>query len=279
MRAMPRLQPGETMNTHAAQATSSKTDGASKPHSLIEQIADLAIANHILYDQGVVDAFGHVSVRHAQYPDRFLLARNMAPGLVTAADIIEFDLEGRPLNDAGRKVYLERFIHSEIYKARPDVMAVVHSHSPTVVPFSIVKNTPFCAVCHMAGFIGAHPPVFEIRDFGGDDTDLLITNNALGKGLASTLGDQALVLMRGHGSTVVADGLRKAVYRAVYTEVNARTQAEAMRIGEVIPLSAAEGVTAARSTEGQAERAWNLWKVTGEATHTALQSTSAPGAN
>ncbi|MDX3895004.1 class II aldolase/adducin family protein [Pusillimonas sp.] len=255
------------------------TDTAPGGDTNVTQIADLVIANHILYDQGVVDAFGHVSIRHPQYPDRFLLARNMAPGLVTKDDIIEFDLEGTPLNAGDRKVYLERFIHGEIYKARPDVMAVVHSHSPTVVPFSIVKNTPFRAVCHMAGFIGVRPPVYEIRDFGGDGTDLLVTNNALGEGLASTLGEHSLVLMRGHGSTVVADSLRKAVYRAVYTEVNARTQADAMRIGEINPLSEAEATTATHSIEGQVERAWNLWKVNGESTHATLKSASGSAAN
>jgi len=255
----------QTAGEHVVDAS---IDSTTKANS--GQLADVAVANHILYTQGVVDAFGHVSVRHENHPDRFLLARNMAPGLVTAEDIIEFNLEGQPLNAAGRKVYLERFIHSEIYKSRPDVMAVVHSHSPSVVPFGIVKNTPFRAVCHMAGFIGTCPPVFEIRDFGGDGTDLLVTDNALGHGLARTLGQQSVVLMRGHGSTVVADSLRKAVFRAVYTEVNARTQAEAMRIGEIIPLSEAESITASLSVETQAERAWNLWKADAETAHSAL---------
>lgn len=244
--------------------------------STSSQVADLVHANHILYDQSVVDAFGHVSVRHETYSDRFLLARNMAPGTVTEKDILEFNLEGEPLNAAGRSVYLERFIHSEIYKARPDVMAVVHSHSATVVPFSIVKDSPFQAVCHMAAFIGTRPPVFEIRDFGGDGTDLLVTNQALGASLAGVLGNGHIVLMRGHGSTVVADTLHKAVYRAVYTEVNARTQAEAMRIGPITPLSEAEADTATASVEGQAARAWNLWIKTAEATHAKLTGTE-PG--
>jgi len=251
--------------THVADA-----DTGTPYQSTSSQVADLVRANHILYDQGVVDAFGHVSVRHETDSGRFLLARNMAPGTVTKDDIIEFNLEGEPLNAAGRSVYLERFIHSEIYKARPDVMAVVHSHSATVVPFSIVKNSPFQAVCHMAAFIGTRPPVFEIRDFGGDGTDLLVTNQMLGTSLASVLGKGHIVLMRGHGSTVVADTLHKAVYRAVYTEVNARTQAEAMRIGSITPLSEAEVDTATASVEGQAARAWNLWIKTAEATHAKL---------
>jgi ribulose-5-phosphate 4-epimerase/fuculose-1-phosphate aldolase len=256
-------------NTHGPQ-TVPDANGGTAYKSESSQVHDLVSANHILYDQRVVDAFGHVSVRHEKYPDRFLLARNMAPGLVTSDDIIEFDLEGAPLNAAGRSVYLERFIHGQIYKARPDVMAVVHSHSATVVPFSVVKNSPFRAVCHMAGFIGTSTPVFEIREFGGDGTDLLITNNELGAGLAQTLGSRSVVLMRGHGSTVVADTLKKAVYRAVYTEVNARTQAEASKLGEITFLSEAESLTTVSTIEGQVPRAWDFWKRTATATHAAL---------
>ena len=129
--------------------------GDKAPAPAQELLDDLVIANRILFDQGVVDAFGHISARHDKTPDRFLLARNMAPGQVTHADIIEFDLDGNPIDANGRRVYLERFIHSEIYRARPDVMAVVHNHSPTVVPFSIVPSQPFRPVCHMCGFIGA----------------------------------------------------------------------------------------------------------------------------
>lgn len=223
-------------------------------------IADLVAANHILYDQGVLDAFGHVSVRHDRHPDRFLLARNMAPALVQAQDIVEFDLDGNPFNANGRPIYLERFIHGEIYRARPDVMAVVHSHSPGVVPFSVAKQSPLRATCHMAGFIGTGAPIFEIRDFAGDASSLLITNNDLGRGLAATLGDKALVLMRGHGSTVVADSLKRVVYRAVYTEINARIQADAMRLGEVTFLSEGEVAETVRVIETQVSRAWDFWK-------------------
>lgn len=233
-------------------------------------LQDLVTANHILYDQGVLDAFGHVSVRHDKRPDRFLLARNMAPALVRAEDIVEFDLDGAPLNAAGRHVYLERFIHGEIYRARPDVTAVVHSHSPSVVAFSVVKKTPFRAVCHMAGFIGTGAPNFDIKDVAGDGTDLLIASNELGKALAETLGEKVVVLMRGHGSTVVADSLKKAVYRAVYTEVNARTQAEAHRLGDVSFLSDAEAESTARTIETQVIRAWDFWKQKAAATSAAL---------
>jgi HCOMODA/2-hydroxy-3-carboxy-muconic semialdehyde decarboxylase len=234
-----------------------KLDGLPADPALIQ---DLVTANHILYDQGVLDAFGHVSVRHDKHPDRFLLARNMAPALVDEADIVEFDLDGAPLNAAGRSIYLERFIHAQIYKKRPDVIAVVHSHSASVVPFSVAKKAPLRAICHMAGFIGTGAPVFEIRDFAGDATGLLITNNDLGRALAQTLGDNAIVLMRGHGSTVVADSLKKAVYRAVYAEVNARTQLAASQLGEVTFLSEGEVEEAMRSTESQVNRPWDFWK-------------------
>jgi ribulose-5-phosphate 4-epimerase/fuculose-1-phosphate aldolase len=252
----------------AAQMAEDRNDqGYSADRDLLQ---DLVTANHILYDQGVVDAFGHVSVRHDKHPDRFLLARNMAPALVSTEDIVEFDLDGAPLNAAGRGVYLERFIHGEIYRARPDVIAVVHSHSPSVVPFSVVKQAPFRAVCHMAGFIGTGTPNFDIRDVAGDGTDLLITNNELGKALAKTLGENVVVLMRGHGSTVVADSLKKAVYRAVYTEVNARTQTEASRLGDVTLLSEAEAESTVRTIETQVFRAWDFWKQKAAATSAAL---------
>lgn len=233
-------------------------------------IRDLVTANHILYDQGVLDAFGHVSVRHDKDPNRFLLARNMAPALVQQKDIVEFDLDGNPYNAAGRAVYLERFIHGEIYKARPDVIAVVHSHSASVVPFSVSRSAPLRATCHMAGFIGTTTPIFEIRDFAGDASSLLITNNALGQGLAQTLGDRALVLMRGHGSTVVADSLKRAVYRAVYTEVNARIQSDAMRLGEPTFLSEGEVAETVRVIETQVFRAWDFWKQKATATAAAF---------
>ena len=248
------IDPAAAAVTVSVQAQS----GAAADSSLIE---DLALANRILFRERVLDAFGHVSVRHDKRPDRFLLARNMAPGLVTPQDIVEFDLDGQPVNATGRAVYLERFIHGEIYRARPDVMALVHSHSPAVIPFGLLRNVPFRAVCHMSGFIGICAPVFEIRETAGDATDLLITNPQLGAALAAALGDQNVVLMRGHGSTVVAPSLKQAVYRAVYTEVNAKLQAEVMRLGEYTPLSEGETQTTRRVIEGQVDRAWNLWKM------------------
>lgn len=224
-----------------------------------EAINELVLANRILFHEGVVDAFGHVSVRSEANPDRFLLARNMAPALVMADDVLEFDLDGNPLNADGRSVYLERFIHGEIYKARPDVMAVVHSHSPAVVPFTVVKGVEFRAICHMSSFLPKSTPVFEIRDFAGEESNLLITSNGLGASLAKVLGEESCVLMRGHGSTIVASSLREAVFRAVYTEVNARLQSNAMRMGEIVFLSEGESISSTRSNASQINRAWDFW--------------------
>ncbi|MDE1931901.1 MAG: class II aldolase/adducin family protein, partial [Alphaproteobacteria bacterium] len=178
-----------------------------------KQAAELAVANRILYNEGVVDGFGHVSVRDARKPDRFLLARSMAPALVSPKDIMQFDLAGVPVDPRGRQPYLERFIHGSIYKARPDVMAVVHSHSPSIIPFGVTPQK-LRPVFHMSGFLGDDVPVWDIHDFAGD-TDMLVVNVAQGDDLARTLGNNLVALMRGHGSVAVGSTLRHAVYRAV----------------------------------------------------------------
>ena len=225
--------------------------------ALVDELVD---ANHILFHQGVVDGFGHVSARDPRRSDRFLLARSMAPALVGAADIMRFDLDGNAARD-DRAAYLERFIHAEIYRARPDAMAVVHSHSPCVIPFGVAKGMPLRAICHMSGFLGAATPVFEIRSAAGPASDLLIRSRALGAALADSLGASAVVLMRGHGSTAVGASLRQAVFRAVYTEVNARLQAEALRLGPVTYLTDEEAALASAANDGQINRAWELWKI------------------
>lgn len=227
--------------------------------AVLSAIHELVDANHILFDQGVVDGFGHVSVRHPDWPDRFLLARSMAPGLVTEKDVLAFDLDGAPVEAGGPAAYLERFIHSEIFRKRPDVTAVVHSHSPAVVPFSAVPGTKLRPISHMCGFLGAGAPVFEIRDFAGTASDLLIRNSRLGAALAQSLDQGSAVLMRGHGSTVVGGSLRQAVFRAVYTEVGARLQTEAMRLGPVTYLTEEEAVATTNTNNTQIDRAWNLW--------------------
>jgi HCOMODA/2-hydroxy-3-carboxy-muconic semialdehyde decarboxylase len=220
-------------------------------------IDKLVLANRILYRQGVVDGFGHVSVRHDQSSDHFLLARNMAPGLVRREDIVTFDLDGAALDAAGRRVYLERFIHAEIYRARPDVQAVVHSHSPNVIPFG-VTGTPLQPVFHMSGFLAEGSALFEIREVAGD-TDMLISNASLGVALAAALGSRSTVLMRGHGSTVVGASLEQTVYRAIYAEVNARLQTQARQLGEVTYLNAVEAAKAAAINDTQLPRVWELW--------------------
>lgn len=217
----------------------------------------LVLANRILYRQGVVDSFGHVSARHDQSSSHFLLARNMAPGLVRHADIVSFDLDGTALDAHGQRVYLERFIHAEIYRARPDVQAVVHSHSPSVIPFGVTQQ-PLRPIFHMCGFLGAGAALFEIRDVAGD-TDLLVSNGPLGVALAAALGARTAVLMRGHGSTVVGSSVEQAVYRAIYTEINARLQLQATQLGEVTYLNAQEAGKAAAANDTQLARAWELW--------------------
>jgi HCOMODA/2-hydroxy-3-carboxy-muconic semialdehyde decarboxylase len=221
--------------------------------------AELAVANHILFKQRVVDGFGHVSARDPDHPDRFFLSRSMAPALVGEDDILTLGLDGEVIDDP-RKCYLERYIHSEIYRARPEVMAVVHSHSPAVIPFGIVPSARIRPVCHMAGFLGADgTPVFEIRDYAGTSSNLLVDSAKLGEAMTSVLGAHNAVLMRGHGSTVVGGSLQEAVFRGVYLEVNARLQAEALRLGEPIYLTAGEAATVDGMNRTTLERAWNLW--------------------
>jgi ribulose-5-phosphate 4-epimerase/fuculose-1-phosphate aldolase len=239
----------------AAQAPASSA-GAPDP-KLIE---DLVYANRILSDQGVVDAFGHVSAREDKDPSRFLLARSVAPALVTKSDILEFDRNGEPIDAHGRAVYLERFIHAAIYRARPDVMAIVHSHSPAVIPFG-VTGTILRPIYHMSAFLGAGAPVFEIREAGGM-TNMLISDNKLGDALAKSLGNGTVVLMRGHGSVAVGDSILQVVHRAIYTEVNARLQSEAAKLGPITFLSPEEAVKADAQTDSKASisRPWELWK-------------------
>ena len=181
-------------------------------------IEDLVVASRILAFHGVLDAWGHVSIRHPTNPQRFLMSRARAPAMVTADDIMEFDLDSNPIDQRDRRVFLERFIHGSAYKARPDVNAVVHSHSPTVIPFS-VTGEPLKALSHIASFLVDEPPVWEIRDVGITQ-GLLVTNNEQGNSLAKTLGKKPVALMRGHGNIVVAPDIRRAVHRALYTRMD-----------------------------------------------------------
>lgn len=222
-------------------------------------IDDLVVANHILVNEKVLDGFGHISVRHDKDPNRFLIARSMAPGLVTADDIVAVDLDGQVHDARGRRTYVERFIHSEIYRARPDVKAVIHSHSPAVIPFG-VTGARLRPICHMSGFLGAQTPVFEIRHSAGESTDLLISNQALGKALAATLGQAAVALLRGHGNVVTGFSIQQVVFRAIYTENNARLQSEAMRLGEINFLTEGEAQATSDMNDEHLERPWQVWK-------------------
>nr|WP_274636429.1 class II aldolase/adducin family protein [Microbacterium bovistercoris] len=225
--------------------------------TFVATAAELVDANHILVAQGVLDAFGHVSVRNPDDPETFLISRNLAPAQVQVEDIQVIGFDGT--SSDGRRPYLERFLHGAVYRSRPDVQAIVHSHSASVVPFSI-SSTSLRAVWHMAGFLGTQVPVFEIRDTTGTGSDLLVRDIELGAALADSLGNAAVVLMRGHGSVAVGANLPQAVARAVYTELNARAQAAAAQLGEYTQLTAEEGAAAAASNDGQIRRAWDVWK-------------------
>ena len=223
-------------------------------------IEDIVIGSRVLADFGVLDGFGHVSARHPTNPNHFLMSRSLAPALITADDIMEFDLDGNAVDARGRTLFLERFIHSEIYKARPDVMSVVHTHSPGVVPFT-VSQVPLRPMYHNAAFLAAGAPVWDIRkDFG--ETDMLVRDPARGKSLTERLGDKSVVLMRGHGDVTVGPSVKMAVFRAYYTDVNARLQSQAIALGGVINyLTPGEGAKADTINFIVLDRIWNLWKM------------------
>ncbi len=189
------------------------------------------------------------------------MSRSMAPGLVTAADIMVFDRDGNAIDPQGRAVYLERFIHSEIYKVRPEVKAVVHSHSPSVIPFGVTE-TPLKPIYHMSSFLGTGAPVFEIREAGGPATDMLVRNSQLGAALAKTLGGSSVALMRGHGDVVVGGSIREVVFRAIYTEMNAKLELEALQLGQgkVNFLNPEEAAASAKINAQVLNRAYELWK-------------------
>ena len=231
--------------------------------------ADLVIANHILVNEGVLDGFGHISVRDVSNPNQFFIARSMAPGLVALADLVVCDLEGNVIDPQNRRTYVERFIHSEIYRARPDVQSVIHSHSPALIPFGVISSAGarLRPICHMSGFLGATTPVFEIRHSAGEDSDLLIRNQQLGKALAASLGNAAVALLRGHGNVVVGTSIQQSVFRAINTEKNAYLQSQAMLLSaavgtadEVMYLSAQEAKAASDMNDEHLDRPWQMWK-------------------
>jgi ribulose-5-phosphate 4-epimerase/fuculose-1-phosphate aldolase len=248
--AKKRARPGKRTGTSAASA------------ELKALVEDLVIGNRILYSQDVVDSYGHISARHPRDPERFLMSRARAPGVVVAADIMEFGPDGELIRPDQRPVYSERFIHSEVYKARPDVHAVVHSHSPTVVPFSVTQ-VPLKPI--RAAFFYPEVPVFDTRAAAGW-TNLLISTAALGKALAQTLGQNSVALMRGHGNVVVAPSVRMVVYRAIYTEANAKLLLQAKMLGGPITYLAPEEAALMEKDQGRhrpghgSDRTWEMWK-------------------
>ena len=223
--------------------------------SLLE---DLVAANRILAAHGVIDAYGHVSLRSPDNPNRFFLARAIAPEKVQLEDILEYDLDSKPLNPKGLDSVNERFIHSEIYRARPDVMSVVHNHSPSVVPFS-VTGVKLRALFHMASFIGVEGlPNFEIRKVK-KGSDLLVRDAKLGAALAKTLGKNAAALMRGHGSVTVGENIMRSVGRSVYLEMSAVMQMQSLLLSKKITYFDAAEVQASSPVQDY-KRAWPLWR-------------------
>jgi HCOMODA/2-hydroxy-3-carboxy-muconic semialdehyde decarboxylase len=226
----------------------------------MKELEDLVAANRVLAEYGVIDAYGHVSLRSPRDPNRYYLARAIAPERVQVEDLIEYDLDSKPLDDRGRESVRERFIHGEIFRSRPEVMAVVHNHSPSVVPFSVTR-VAMRPIFHMAAFVGQGLPNFEIRDVQ-KGTDLLVKTPPLGKALAKTLGIKPAALMRGHGAVVVGENLPRAVGRSVYLELSARMQMQALLLagdkGSITYLDDAE-VQASVPVQDY-NRAWPMWR-------------------
>jgi ribulose-5-phosphate 4-epimerase/fuculose-1-phosphate aldolase len=222
-------------------------------------IDDLVAASRILAQYEVLDAYGHVSARSDKRPDRFIMSRAVAPALVTAKDLMELDADSEALAGDKRKGFIERYIHGEIYRARPEVMAVVHSHSPSSIPFGVTR-TKLRPIYHMGAFLWSGTPVYDIRKTR-EQNDLLIRDRPLGEALAKTLGGCNCVLMRGHGMTIVGDGVPEAVYRSIYTEMNAKLQIQAGQLeGPIEFLSDEEGRRSTAANRGTLERPWELWK-------------------
>jgi ribulose-5-phosphate 4-epimerase/fuculose-1-phosphate aldolase len=223
---------------------------------------ELVIANRILANEGVVDAFGHVSVRDPETSDHYILARARSPELIEQSDIMVFDLNGTPTDGSVGKPYLERHIHGAVYEARPDVCAVVHSHSRSVLPFS-VSTEVIRPIAHSCATIGEVVPVWDSQSNFGD-SNLLVGDMKMGRDFAKVLGEHACSLMRGHGSTVVGRSLREAVYTAIYLEVNAKLQMDAIRLGHIKYLTKGEvaiirgRLRDAKPGEGF-DRAWEYW--------------------
>jgi ribulose-5-phosphate 4-epimerase/fuculose-1-phosphate aldolase len=230
-----------------------------KPAASKQLIDDLVAGSRILADHGVLDAYGHVSVRSDKRPEHFLMSRSRAPALMIAADVMQLGADSEVLGGDKRKGFIERYIHGEIYRARPDVMAVVHSHSPSVIPYGVTR-TKLRPIYHMGSFLWSGAPVWDIRKVR-EQNDLLVRDRPLGEALAGALGKCNCVLMRGHGMTVVGASVQEAVFRAIYTEMNARLQLQALQLeGPIEFLSDEEGRRSTAANAGTLERPWEVWK-------------------
>lgn len=228
--------------------------------TLAELRTTLVTANHILANEAVVDAFGHISARHPDRPDRYLLSCSRSPALVSTDDLMEFDLASNVVGTDSRSPYLERFIHGAIYRARPDVHAVVHSHAHALIPFGVTR-TPIRPLIHVAGAIGATVPLWDIADRFGDSS-LLVTNNEVASDLAEALGQSTVALMRGHGGVVAGSSVRNAVLTSIYLSVNASLDLQSRALGEVKYLSAGEVEKTVAGLLGDvpAARAWDYFE-------------------
>jgi ribulose-5-phosphate 4-epimerase/fuculose-1-phosphate aldolase len=208
----------------------------------------------------VVDAFGHISVRNPDNAGHFLMARSMPPPFVTRDDILVFDLDGNKVREQPGESSIERFIYTEIYRARPEVMAIAHSHAEAVLPFTVAKGTPLRSLTHNGGLLGSGAPLFEIRGYVGEESNMLVGDKKLGEAVAKTLGAHTVVLMRGHGFTVAGGSLKEAVYNAVNTVISARIQLHAIHLGDLTYLSGGEAVATAKIHKTVLDRNWEVWK-------------------
>jgi HCOMODA/2-hydroxy-3-carboxy-muconic semialdehyde decarboxylase len=221
---------------------------------------DLVAANRILYTKNIVDGLGHVSARHDKDPNLYVMAAEKAPGLVDREDLAIYDLDSNAQTLKERRPYNERFIHGEIYKARPDIKSVIHCHTPSLVTFCVCK-VPLRPLYHMSGFLGRGVARFEIREFAKEATDMLVSSPQIGASLAKVLGDKQIVLMRGHGATMAGQSVKHSVYRAIYAALNATMQMDAMRMGEISFLSDEEAMKGMDINDRFVDRSWGLWKL------------------
>jgi ribulose-5-phosphate 4-epimerase/fuculose-1-phosphate aldolase len=221
-------------------------------------IDELVLANQILYHHKIVDAFGHITVRHDKDPQKYLMSRHLAPGLVSRDDIVTFDLDSNPVANPAPRYYSERFIHGEIYKRRSDVHSIVHCHTPQLLPYAATR-TELKPLFHISAFLGGGVAMFEIRDTGGM-TDMLVRTAPLGQALAQSLGDRPIVLMRGHGATIVGKSIKQVVHRSIYAVENAKLQMDAIRLGEPVYLAPEEAALAGAAADETLFRPWALWE-------------------